>query len=348
MMVRKAPVRNTFPRLEIQLFGTPHILLDGEVLENLRRKNRALLYYLAAQGGQLSREKILTFFWPDHERSTAQPILRTMIHDVRKLLGEAIQVSDQNIAFASDTSIDVQIFSMALQSPIEELQKLAEVLRLYKGDLMEGFSLSDTPQFDDWVTSEREHYRLLAIQGFANLSHRHEAQHDYPAALASARQALAFNPYQEEVQRDVMRLLYLNGDRAGVIRQYESLRKLLDEELGVPPMPETRLLYDSIINDTFAPPTETFDLPSITNIPVEKPLLPFLGREAELETLKGQLRSGKLILLEGDPGIGKSRLAHELIASETKGKATPLVLQGISYELEQGTPYQPVVDAIRK
>jgi DNA-binding SARP family transcriptional activator len=335
--------------LELQLLGTPRLFVNGHLKDDLRRKNRALIYYVAAQGGKSTREKLLTFFWPDHERVAAQPILRTMIHDLRTQLGQAFQADDQTIALAPDTVIDVREFLTSLRSAASELQKLTRALDLYKGDFLEGFSLSDTPQFDDWAASERERYRLLAMDGFADLSHRHEALRDYPAALESARRALAFNPFQEDLQRDLMRLLYLNSDRAAVIRQYESLRKLLDEELGVPPMPETRLLYDSLISDTFVTPlAETTSQITPRSISADQPLLPFLGREAELETLKEKLSSGRLILLEGEPGLGKTRLISELIAAQMQGKTSALVLHGISYELEQGLPYQPIVDALRK
>jgi predicted ATPase/DNA-binding SARP family transcriptional activator len=337
------------PSFEIQLFGTPLLLLNGHSVDGLRRKNRALIYYLAAQEGGSTREKLITFFWPDRERSAAQAILRTMIHDLRKKLGEAFQADDQIIALSPDTFIDAGDFFTVLNTPSSDLGKLREALDLYKGDFLEGFSLPDSPQFDDWAASEQERYQLMAMNGFADLTHRHEAMRDYPAALESARRALAFNPFQEDLQRDVMRLLYLNGDRAGVIQQYESLRKLLDEEMGVLPMPETRALYDSIINDTFIPPPdETISQFSPTSKPADKPLLPFLGRDAELEILKGCLGSSKLILLEGAPGIGKTRLLTELIASQTQGQASVLVLRGISHELEQGLPYQPIVDALRK
>jgi DNA-binding SARP family transcriptional activator/tetratricopeptide (TPR) repeat protein len=335
--------------LEIRLFGAPRLLLNGGSGEGLRRKNRALIFHIAAQGRPLTREKLLAFFWPDHERSAAQPILRTMIHDLHKVLGEAFQADDRIIALAPDTFVDVHDFSTALNPPSPDLQKLAVALNLYTGDFLEGFSLSDASQFDEWAASERERYRLMAMNGFAGLSHRLEALRDFPAALESARRALAFNPFQEDLQRDVMRLLYLNGDRAGVIRQYESLRKVLDEELGVPPMPETRALYDSMIDETFVPvPPETPGRSSTPSMTGDKPMLPFLGREPEMEMLKGQLGSGRLILLEGEPGIGKTRLLSELIASQTRGKGPILVLQGSSYELEQGLPYQPIVDALRK
>jgi predicted ATPase/DNA-binding SARP family transcriptional activator len=335
--------------LEIRLFGIPQLLLNCHSLEGLRRKNRALIYYLAAQDGQSSREKLLTFFWPDHERSAAQAILRTMVYDLRKSLGDAFQADEQIISLSPDTFIDVQELSSAFDTPLLDLQKLTEALNLYTGDFLEGFSLPDSPQFDDWVASERERYQLMAMNGFADLSHRYEARRDYLAALESARRALAFNSFQEDLQRDVMRLLYLNGDRPGVVQHYESLRKLLDEEMGILPMPETRALYDSIINDTFIlPPAEKISQFSPTSKSADKPLLPFLGRDAELETLKGYLGSGKLILLEGEPGIGKTRLLTELIASQTQGKTSALVLQGISHELEQGLPYQPIVDALRK
>ena len=315
--------------LEIRLFGTPRLLLNGGSVDGLRRKNRALIFHIAAQGRPLTREKLLAFFWPDHERSAAQPILRTMIHDLHKYLREAFQADDRSIALSPDTFVDVQAFSTALNSSSPDLQKLADALSLYTGDFLEGFSLSDASQFDEWAASERERYRLMAMNGFAGLSHRLEALRDYPAALESARRALAFNPFQEDLQRDVMRLLYLNGDRAGVIRQYKSLRKLLDEEMGVPPMPETRALYNSMINETFVSvPAETTGRSSSTDMAGDKSLLPFLGRDPEMEMLKVQLGSGRLILLEGEPGIGKTRLLSELIASQTRGKSPHLGIAG--------------------
>ena len=147
--------------------------------------------------------------------------------------------------------MDVRTFATTLQALPSNFQALISALDLYRGDFLEGFLLADSPQFDDWIASESERYRLMAIRGFTHLAQFYENQRHYAAALNALRRALAFDPLQEDLQHEAMRLHYLNGDRAGAVRQFELLRKLLDQEMGVPPMPETRTLYDTIITDTF-------------------------------------------------------------------------------------------------
>lgn len=233
----------THNRLHIQLLGIPQLSLNNRPLDALRRKNRALLYYLAAHTQPQTRDHLLTFFWPDHERSAAQQILRTMLHDLRKHLGESLLAEGDMLALAPDTIVDARCFERELSARQADIAALTATLELYRGDFLTGFSLADTPQFDDWVASERERYRLLAIRGFTRLAQLHESQRHYANALDALTRALAFDPLQEDLQRSALRLHYLNGDRAGAIRCYESLRQLLDAELGVPPMPETRALY---------------------------------------------------------------------------------------------------------
>jgi DNA-binding SARP family transcriptional activator/predicted ATPase len=334
--------------LEIQLLGTPRVALAGRSVVGMRRKIRALVFFLAASNQPVSRDQLLTFFWPDRERSAAQPILRTMLHDLRKFLGENLQVDDQSISLAADTVVDAQVFSAALGSSTRDRQHLLKALALYGGDFLESFSLADSPQFDDWAASERERYSLLAMRGYARLASLHEELYDYAAAVQCIRAALGFNPYQEDLHRELMRLLYLGGDRAGVVRQYEGLRKLLDEEMGVPPMPETRVLYDAIITEQYLGPPAGSSAPApLVRSPAGEEALPFVGRDGELHRLASELDSGKLILVEGEAGIGKTRLVSELIASQVQMSRSDLVMQGAAYELEQGLPYEPILDAIR-
>ncbi len=329
--------------LSILLLGQPQILLDGKSLNITRRKSRALLYYLAAHDANapLSREHLLAFFWPDLDRPAAQQTLRTTLHGLRKTLGGSLVVEDDTIALAPEVDIDVRRFGTHLHA-----SRLSSNLHLYRADFLDGFTMPDSPAFDDWAAIERERYRRLAVRGLTQLSQLHEANQNFAGALDTLERALAFDSLQEDLQRAAMRLHYLAGDRAAAIRRYDSLRRLLDEEMGVPPMAETRALYDSIINDKLQTPTprRTSGVPHSHTppLPASPSPLPFTGREAELQALQEAMAARKLALLEGEPGIGKTRLAREFISA-----ANPIALVGVARELEQALPYQPIIEALR-
>lgn len=336
----------------ILLLGSPSILLDQRPVEALRRKNRALVYYLAANPRPVTRDQALALFWPDTPRPAAQQTLRSMLHDLRRQLGpQSLLIEDDRLGLAPGAQVDAEQFRAGLAAPQPDAAALGAALALYRGDFLDGFTLPDAPAFDDWAVREREAWRALAIRGWAALGRLHEAQGSPAAALAALDRALALDPLQEELQRDCLRLQYLAGDRAGAIRRYETLTRLLEDELGVPPMPETRAVYTALINDRLpasstAPvtPAPAFTPPAVS---AAAPLLQFTGRSAELETLTGLCGSGRLVLVEGAPGIGKTRLVEEFLRG-LRASAPPLVLHGTAHELEQGLPYQPVVDALRR
>jgi predicted ATPase len=163
---------------------------------------------------------------------------------------------------------------------------------------------------------------------------------------------------QEELQRDALRLHFLSGDRPGAVRRYAHLRQLLDDEMGVLPMAETRALYDAILTDN-VPPAQT--RPATPAAPAVRPAsaapqpaasatppVPFAGRAAELSALREYLSpqtplaDRRLVLVEGEPGIGKSRLLEEFL----RGSGT-LALTGAAHEMEQNLPYQPLIEALR-
>jgi DNA-binding SARP family transcriptional activator len=340
--------------LSIQLLGIPLLLLDGEPLSISRRKSRALLFYVAAHTAPVAREQVLALFWPDHDRTSAQQILRTSLHGLRKALGPALQVSDDTLALAPGADVDTRRFESYLIAPSADIEALAATLALYRGDFLAGFSVPDAEEFDDWIAAARERYRQLALRGLVMLAQLQVERHDYAAALDSLAHALALNPLQEDIQRAAMRVEYLSGDRAGAIRRYEQLRRLLDDELGVPPMDDTRALYDAIITDTLSMEDErqkTKDdrlalaqsiRPSSSVLRPSSDLLPFTGRTAELRLLRDLASSRRLVLIEGEPGIGKTRLANAFIQM-----FAGLALVGTAHELEQSLPYQPVIEALR-
>jgi len=337
----------------IQLLGAPLLLLDGRPLNVPRRKSRALLFYLAARTTPATRDHLLVLLWPDHDRPAAQQILRTSLHGLRKALGPAWIVGDDALSLAPDTDLDIRRFEAGLAATTD-LETLVAALALYRDDFLADFSVPDAEPFEAWAAAERERYRQLATRGLASLAQRYQARQDYPAAREALARALAFNPLQEDLQRAALRLDYLAGDRAGAIRRYESLRRLLDDEFGVPPMDETRALYDAIITDSFSMEDErrkTKDerqtpglglRPSSFVLRPSSDTLPFTGRSAELQRLRELASTRKLALIEGEPGIGKTRLADTFIQ-----QFDGLALIGAARELEQALPYQPVIEALR-
>lgn len=349
--------------ITIRLFGSPEIMLDGSPVKLARRKSRAVLYYLAAHTHPVSRETLLSIFWPDTPRPAAQGTLRTTLYGLRQALGPSLLAEPEAVALEGDSRVDVRQFERALDPPPEDIASLQAALELYRGDFLADFSLPGVELFEDWALVEREHYRRMAIQGLSVLSAAFEAERDYTGALASLERALAFNPLQEDLQRESIRLITLAGDRPGAIRRYDQLRRLLDEELGVPPMAETRALYDAIINDRPLPPSpHTRAVPpakssgfaaisgkispsgpvTTSQATTSPDTLPFTGRKAELKHLQGLAWAHKLILIEGEAGIGKTRLAEEFIRT-----STALALTGRGRELEKNLPYQPAIEALR-
>lgn len=333
--------------LSILILGSPQVLIDGKPIKISRRKSRALLYYLAAGDSPLTREHLLSFFWPDHERTAAQQSLRTTLHNLKKSLGNELLVSKDQLSLSPEVWIDAREFEASVNSPGAGRAALSKALSLYRGDFLADFSLPDSLSFENWQIIERERYRSLAVRGLTFLARLHESEIDYRSALETIDRALAFDPLQEDLQREALRYHYLSGDRAGAIRRYDQLRRHLDEELGVPPMAETRDLYQAIITDQvleIQPPPGTVLSPARVRTRVQdaKPLLPFTGRAAELKSIEENVLSHKLALIEGEPGIGKTRLAEEFIHSFD---AIPLT--GAGRELQQTLPYQPLIEALR-
>lgn len=333
--------------LNLFLLGPLQIVQDDRALAIPRRKNRALLLYLAAHAAPLTRDQILAFFFMDHDRHAAQQILRTMLHDLRRQLDGALLVQDETLALAPGVYVDVREFqARCLRGPAEARRA---ALQLYRGDFLEGFTLAAVPEFDDWLARERARYRELAVRGWTELGLEHVRQKDLDLALDALNRALAFDPVNEEAQRHALRVQYWHGDRAGAIRRFEQLRAKLDEELGVPPMAETRAVYDAIVTDTLAPPGEPPKSAShrdrLHARSQASAFLPFIGRARELQVLLDAASAGKLLWIQGEPGIGKTRLLEEFLAVPANEHA--LVLRGSAHELEQNLPYQPVMDALR-
>ncbi|CDX03967.1 Transcriptional activator domain [Desulfitobacterium hafniense] len=341
-------------KFTIQILGKPQVLLNDNPLKVERRKARAIVYYVAAHRHPVSREELLALLWPEQELHAAQHTLSVILHDIRKRLC-GLLIADKNLlTLTPGVEVDVRLFEERLLSPVKDLNLINETLKMHHGCFLDGFSLPDSLEYCNWMDAERERYDRMMIRGLFVAAELYEKQRSYHLALELLKQALALDSLQEDIHRYCMRLQYLIGDRPGAVRQYQKLCKLLDEEIGVPPMPQTKALYDAIITDT-SPDLLVKETASFLQTHTKRPKspsnsnppdpMPFAGRHDELKRLQELTKKKNigLILIEGKPGIGKTRMAEEFIR-----QSDALIMRGISREMERILPYQPIIEAFRE
>jgi len=292
-------------KLELSLLGTVIITLDGERVESqIPGKSQALLCYLAVTGRQHSRERLAGLLWGDKPETSAKASLRKSLSALRQLFGDALIITRQTVTFNRDSSywLDVEALESALAEDdpaSEDLQSLREAVGLYRGEFLEGFSVRQALDFEEWVVSEREHLRQLAIRALGRLSVACSARGEYAAGIEYTNRLLTLEPWQEEAHRQLMSLLARSGQHSAALAQYETCCRILAEELGVEPLPETQALYHRL---------KTRRETSPHNLPSQN--TPFVGRQAELTQIAHHLNRDdcRLLTLIGAGGIGKTRL----------------------------------------
>jgi DNA-binding SARP family transcriptional activator len=298
-----------------QTLGPVGLSLDGGPAppELLWRKHLALLVYLASSPRGRTREHLVGLLWPDKPEGAARHSLNEAIRVLRRYLGDS----------SVDTAAgQVRLAPGAVRLDVDQLEELARVAdwpaaaRLIAGEFLEGFALPGASGFEDWLAGERARVRQrsleILIRHAEGLSH---SGHTGQAAAVGMR-ALAIEPRSEAALRVVMQNLVLAGDRAGALDRYNAFSARLEEELGSSPEPATDALADRIRHERSPGPTshEATDSFGITPRPV------LVGREVELtrliEAVSSACRQQQAVALviHGESGVGKTRLAEELIA----------------------------------
>ena len=328
--------------LKVLLLGAPVVECDGAAVPIARRKGLALLAYLAIEGGQHRRDTLATLLWPDESQSDARSNLRRVLSELNTALGVPVfQADRETIELVKNEHvwIDVAAFLPALAAaqahdhrglaPCAEcIGRLAAAAELYRADLLAGFSLRDSQGFDEWLVLRAEQLRGQFAQVLELLIQGYRAQAAYHEASAAARRLLALDAFDEAVQRTLIELLAVAGHHTAALRQYEECARLLDQELGIAPQPETTALYQQIRSGAFrtrrsATQLEPALLAAGGQRALPTPTTPFFGREQELAVVAQALADPhcRLLTILGSGGIGKTRLAlHAADAYQAAGQ----------------------------
>ena len=317
------------PHLRLSLLGLFSARLDERSLHEFESdKVRALLAFLSIEASRPHRRSTLAgLLWPDSHESAARASLRNALSNLRLAIQDR-QVTPHflicNLEFiqfniSSNHWIDVHAFEEKIaigkgekvETDLEShMRLLKEAVELYQGNFLEGFSLRDSPAFEEWQLLKREDLMQKAISALARLTEYYEQCGDYLRACEYAQRLVNLAPWHEEAHRTLMRLFAISGQRSLALAQYEFCRRSLDQELDVQPGIETIQLYDRIRAGQYR---EVGDVVTRKdNLPAE--LSPLVGRIEELIEIDHQLadRSCRLLNLIGPGGSGKTRLALEV------------------------------------
>ena len=242
------------------LLGSPYLEQNGVIIQIRRRKALALLAYLAVTRQGHSRSVLASLLWPEMDENRSRTTLRRVLSDLNKALGNSwSQMEDDRVALHPDADfwVDIEEFHAHLAScrdhghgPNEVclacLTPLRAAVNLYRDDFLAGFTLPDSPAFDEWQFFETENQRQGVVSALARLVDGFRRFGDSNSAITYARRLLAFEPWHEATHRALMELYHESGRHSAALRQYNEARRILAVDLGVLPSAETTLLYESI------------------------------------------------------------------------------------------------------
>ncbi len=245
--------------MHMKLFGPPRLVRDGQVAKIGLRKALALLAYLAVGGRPHSRDALATLFWPESDQQSGRASLRRTLYLLNQTAGnDVLDLGAETVAIATaaDIRLDVRAFQQAASAGLhgnkppervdaEAHAHLLAAAELYTDDFLAGFSLLHCPGFDDWQSFHRDALSQTLAQVLGQLIRVHCAHGEYEQAIPFARRALALDPLHEPAHRELIRLYASSGQPAAALRQFEECARILDDEFGVRPQPETIRLYES-------------------------------------------------------------------------------------------------------
>jgi DNA-binding SARP family transcriptional activator len=341
--------------LHIRLLGPMAVKLDGEELAApSARRAWSLLAYLALSPGPQPRAKLASSFWPDVLDSSARASLRSAVWSLRRALGptaERYLLVDRNhvgLMHGPDVWVDVAAFALLLDAGRER-----EAAELCTGELLEEIE-------EEWALVARATHqdRLLAV--LEQIAAGCDAVGDTAGALEWSRRAVGADPLNEDAHRSLIARLAASGDRARALVVYRSLCERLRRELAVAPSSVTRALVErlSIDAEDARPdaPVRRTGAPIAPGTRADaredsSPTAPLIGRAREL----GRLRRiwsgvsggrGAVVSICGDAGIGKTRLASEMLRFAAREGA--LTATCAALDLGGAAPFGPWAELVRK
>jgi len=319
----------------IQTFGSLQIYNSDGALFLKGEKIRSLLAYLILHPRILHRREMLAdLLWPDSPPDRVRRNLSDLVYRLQKIAEPGwLKIDSDTIALQPNADLWVDVWEFDDLITGKDPGSLQRAVELYGGDLLSEI-------YHDWLLAERELRRSQYLSALEILSTHYESQGELSQALLCTRRIILTEPLHEPAHQTYLRLLGRVKRFGEALAHYEYLRKLIRAELSSEPMAETHAIARSLARER--------DLESVPAFVEETSL--FIGRKAEraaaLTVVEQMLKgAGGVLTVEGEAGIGKSRLLREIAeGARWRGAA---VLQGQASELPAASPFSPLAEALQ-
>lgn len=319
----------------IELFGALRVTENERVVNVAGSRAVSLLAYLVLYPrARHTREALAELLSPAAPAERVRRNFSDALYRLRSALGPGwLDVEGETVTLRGGPDLWVDVWAFEQLAPREDLAALEAAAALYKGDLLPEI-------YDDWILLPRLSLQDKYLSVLEMLTARYEANNDLSRALSYARQLIAADPLRESAHQAYLRSLGRLNRRAQALAHYEDMRQRFRAELGVEPTAETRLLAEAIRREAESTPAA----PPISE------RTRFVGRTVErglgIERIEQALAGhGGLLGIEGEAGIGKSRLLRELASSaQWRGVATAY---GVASEYPGASPFSPLADALQ-
>lgn len=343
-------MKSDTPRLNIFVLGPPRIEIDGHTKSISRRQVRAMLYYLASQPGDVTREQLSFLFWPDTPEEEARRKLSILLSHLRRTVHPIPVVVTRSDSISLDSKMigsDLIDFNERISHGGEDdIGPLKQAVSLYRGAFLAGFSLPDSPEYESWLTLQRRHLEQTYLRAMMTITTTLKDRGEFGSAVQFAQAYLDVDELSEQIHRLLIELYVALDDRHQAQQQFERCAKILERDLGVRPLPQTRMALASSPGAEQPPRMSEDDADETTTIPGDR--LPLLGRDEEMRILCREFAGvragkGKFILATGEAGIGKSFLMQAFLRDHASASS---VFSSECYPSEPQPPYQPILEAL--
>lgn len=261
--------------IEIHLLGPVEIKYKGKRIEGFEsRKALALFCYLVQNQQPVLRSHIVEMFWGDKSVERGRSNLSRVLHNNAMLLPDTHVNLRNSVQFIRSTGTFTDISFFDDLSARNDISSLVDAVKLHRGEFMEGIALDGCPEFEIWLTTEREMWNQRIVEALAALVAYYRTNGDYQEGLKYALQLLQFDPWREEIYRESMLMYALIGERSAALTQYEKCSQILANDLGIKPSAETTALYYRVRSGEMRPKS-TFVHNSVSKFaPIQHMLLP--------------------------------------------------------------------------